>query len=173
MKSLKVPSWDAQGMTYGSTWEDQWKRIERWKDRVRASRDTPRVESLGTEAYRDEVFALFQSIWHFKDWLINDPAAGLTKKQVEDWIFDKGVRRYLLAAHDLANGSKHLTLDKAPKVDAAQIRNDAKIVVGVGHSHTFYIRIADLDQEFEAVVLADMCMDEWRGFLASHGLTPP
>lgn len=155
-------------MTHGATWQDQWARIERWAERVRASRDTPRPDGLGTEGYRDELFALFQAIWHLKDWLINDPALAVTKGQIEHYVFEQG-HLGLQAAHDLANGSKHLNLKK-PAVDAAQIRNDAAIHVGAGVSHTFYIHLAKDDQEFEAVALAELCVEEWSVFLKQLGL---
>jgi hypothetical protein len=60
-------------VTHGDNWRDQWERIGRWRERVRTSRDDFRDDGLGTEGHRDGVFALFQSVWHLKDWIHNDP----------------------------------------------------------------------------------------------------
>ena len=49
-------------------WEGQWARILRWRNQVLRSREEFRDDRPeGTEAYRDEVYALFQAIWHLKD----------------------------------------------------------------------------------------------------------
>jgi hypothetical protein len=53
-------------------------------------------------------------------------------------------------------------------------RNDATVYVGAGVSHTFYIKDKRPDgKEFEAVQLADLCIDEWRAFIAAQGLDEP
>lgn len=45
------------------------------------------------------------------------------------------------------------------------------IVASRGVMHTFYIQDhREGGQEHEAVELADLCLAEWRAFLASHGL---
>jgi hypothetical protein len=59
-------------MRQGTMWQDQWFRIMRWRTLVLRSREEPRTDRDGTEGYRDEVFALFQALWHLKDWFTND-----------------------------------------------------------------------------------------------------
>ena len=99
------------GVSQGTAWEDQWARILRWRERVRFSRDDWRNDGSGTEHYRDEVFALFQALWHLKDWLKNDPALPApVGVAVETWIVGEG--HLLKVAADVANGSKHMTLDR-------------------------------------------------------------
>jgi hypothetical protein len=60
-------------MTHGTKWTDQWARIERWQRRVEEARDT--WSEAGTEERRDDLLALFESIWHLKNWIINDDSA--------------------------------------------------------------------------------------------------
>ena len=161
-------------MRHGSAWTDQWYRILRWRERVRQSRDEFRSDGLGTEGYRDEVFALCQAIWHLKDWFRNDLALDpLIGASVEKWINDHG--HLLKVAADVANGSKHMTQHAwQPRAGGSgQTRNDVHVLIGEGVRTTFYIEDARNGQDLEAVALADACMDEWRLFLKEKGLLPP
>ena len=123
-----------------STWQDQWQRIMRWRSQVQRGRDEPRTRSDGTEGYRDEVFALYQALWHLKDWLKNDPMTacgeGSAGHTVEKWI---KTAHHLLIAADVANGSKHMMQTRAMTRagGSEQTRNDVTIVVGRGVKHTF------------------------------------
>ncbi|MBI1378796.1 MAG: hypothetical protein GC157_15145 [Frankiales bacterium] len=152
-------------------WQDQWARIERWTERVRAVQQGQADYFLGTEHYRDEVFALFEGLWHLKDWLHNDPAVRVSKEDVDGWVFSEtSPVLSLKAAKDVANGSKHLRLAN-PAVDAAQTRNDATF--GGDNKHVFYIELARTGQEYDALTLAEMCTQDWRRFLALHNITAP
>jgi len=156
-------------VTHGEKWTDQWERVGRWRERVRTSRDDFRNDGLGTEGYRDEVFALFQAVWHLKDWIPNDPNVPLTKSDVEEWLRDNAIA--LRIAHDVANGSKHMLLTGGGWAGGAkQTRNDVTVAIGRGVRHVFYIRDSKRDLEYEAVELADMCVREWTGFLEASGL---
>jgi len=162
------------------SWRDQWARITRWRERVRRSRDEFRDDDLGSEGYRDEVFALFQAIWHLKDWLANDdslsPALG--RGEIESWLSGNSVDpqepKMLHVAADLANGSKHLKLTRTPRAaGSAQTRRDIQVFVGHGVSHTFWVTDARSGKDYEAVELADLCLAEWTTFLATRGLQTP
>jgi hypothetical protein len=161
-------------MRQGSTWTDQWYRILRWRERVRQSRDEIRTDSLGTEGYRDEVFAMCQAIWHLKDWFKNDPALdpslGLS---VERWINKHG--NLLKVAADVANGSKHMSQNAGQQraSGSGQTRNDVSVFIGEGVRTTFYVEDARNGQDLEVVALADACLDEWRAFLKAWRLTEP
>lgn len=127
------------------------------------SRDEGRTDGLGTEGYRDEVLALFQAIWHLKDWIRND-SEFTQLHDVEKWVNSDA--NHLLIAADVANGSKHLRL--VPRAEGSeQSRNDVVVMIGRGVLHTFYIRDArPPGGEFEAVELADQCIQEWISYLA-------
>lgn len=154
-----------------SSWMEQWCRIARWYERVRQSQTEVRGDGLGTEGYRDEVYALFQAIWHLKDWFINDDEVPVTKPEVHAWIDERA--DVLKVAHDVANGSKHMTLSRPWAGGSEQGRNDATIVVGQGVQHVFYIQDARNGQDWNALSLADQCLAEWRSFLEQHGLAEP
>src|SRR5690348_6159356 len=122
----------------GQRWQDQWAQIERWRERVRQSRDDGRADGLGTDGYRDEVFALFYAVWHLKDWLKNDPTLGTAIRQdVEGWVNANGSSLTVIA--DVANGSKHLALSNPRAAGSRQTRNDVTIAMGIGVLHTFYV----------------------------------
>jgi hypothetical protein len=161
---------------HGAGWEDQWARIMRWRERVRLSRDVGRTDGLGTEGYRDEVFALYQAVWHLKDWFKNDPALPASvRTSVEQWVADNGSR--LKVAADVANGSKHLTqTTKQQRAGgSAQTRNDVHLILGddIRALHTFYVDDARTGGDSEALLLGDECLDEWRSFLAQNRLAEP
>jgi hypothetical protein len=156
---------------------------------------------LSTEDYRDEVFALFQAIWHLKDWIIKSDSTLASK--VEPWIQKEG--HSLKVAADVANGSKHMVLDRHPRAGgSAHTRNDAFVVTGVSPpqtfkvvdrsgpqevvrqavatvtmglaaKHTFYLvdRSGPQEVEWEAVALADECLEEWRRFLQDQKVPIP
>jgi hypothetical protein len=161
-------------MRQGESWTDQWLRILRWRERVRQSRDEMRTDGLGTEGYRDEVFALYQAIWHLKDWLKNDTTLDHDLgPAVEAWVNEHG--DLLKVAADVANGSKHMsqTPNQQRAHGSGQTRNDVWVFVGEGVRTKFYIEDARNGQDIEAVALADACLVEWQAFLKPWSLTPP
>lgn len=166
-----------RSMRQQTSWSDQAARILRWRERVRKSRDEGRTDALGTEGYRDEVFALFQAIWHFKDWIKSDPRVdNALARSIESWISSRA--DFLKVAADVANGSKHMALSAGRAGDSAQTRNDVHILAGAGTGggvvkHTFYITDRRSDSDHEAVALADLCIEEWREFLTENGLEWP
>ena len=161
-------------MRQSESWTDQWLRILRWRERVRQSRDQIRTDDLGTEGYRDEVFALYQAIWHLKDWLKNDTNLGPDlRRAVEVWVNEHG--NLLKVAADVANGSKHMsqTTGQQRAGGSSQTRNDVWIFVGEGVRTRFYIEDGRNGEDIEVVALADACLSEWQAFLQRWGLTPP
>lgn len=158
-------------MIYGSGWTDQWSRLHRWRERLVRDRDDWQDRDTGTDHFLDEFYATFQAIWHLKDWLNNDPRAQVTGKQVDDWANSR--ESILLVAADLANGSKHLVLDRERAGGSRQTRKDARIHVGHGVQATFYVMDMRSDAEWEAVTLADACIAEWREFITQAGLALP
>ena len=160
------------GVRQGTSWEDQWARIHRWRERVRLSRDEWRDDGLATEHYRDEVFALFQALWHLKDWFKNDTALPPTVgAAVERWIREEA--RLLHIAADVANGSKHMTLARGRAEGSSQTKNSVHVWVGKGVKHEFFVTDARDAQDYEAVALADGCLNEWGRFIADQGLVLP
>jgi hypothetical protein len=84
---------------------------------------------------------------------------------------------HVLIAADIANGSKHMRFRSDGDMRAGgsqQTRNDVSILVGQGSQHTFYMQDErEGGREYEAVELADLCLDEWRTFISAQGLDEP
>jgi hypothetical protein len=130
------------------------------------------------EDQRDELLALFQSIWHLKDWLLNDPAVPATGGVIDRWINANAPN--LLVSADVANGSKHMTLSSRRAGGSFHYATDVRITVGgpdAGLSQTFYIedksRRRPRDQRREALKVAQACITEWRRYLKTLGLSMP
>ncbi|MET7730301.1 hypothetical protein ABZT02_02900 [Streptomyces sp. NPDC005402] len=72
---------------------------------------------------------------------------------------------------DLANGSKHLKLNRTRTGDLSTTiaRNDVEVSVGTGTSaHRFCI--ASGGTEHDALQIAENAVDQWSGFLSTRGL---
>lgn len=88
-------------------WEEQWKRVNRYLDRVETIY-SGRTQG-GTEDVRDDLYAFFQNAHHLKDWLTNDPSVtSLPKRDIEAFI---SRTECLRICADLSNGTKHLILN--------------------------------------------------------------
>lgn len=167
-----VGSLASRGMTTSPTWQAQWERIFRWRARVDRNTNQCMPEEHGTLEGEDDVHALFQAIWHLKDWLHNDDTIPLTKGDVDTWV-NGDAKLMLRVAVDVANGTKHMKLDNKRAEGSDLTRKDMYVHVGRGLTNTFYVedrRVAG--REWPALDLADASIAEWRAFLASHGLTP-
>jgi hypothetical protein len=163
-------------MTYGATWQEQVRRIYRWEARVRRTRDTVRNDGTWQEEQRDEMLALFQSIWHLKDWLAHDPAVPAKARAIDTWINANAPN--LRVAADVANGSKHMILTRPRAAGSSHYGTGIRITVGEGGlSQTFYIedksRRRPRDQRREALSVSRVCVTEWRRYLRTLGLSMP
>ena len=151
-------------------WEEQWKRVGRWFERFEATAKG-RVHDRESEAYQDEVYAFFQNCFHLKDWLKNDEASRTAAGDVEQLI-KKSPPLSLCA--DLANGSKHLTLDKL-RVDAATkigARHYDLHVGGESERIAVSYAVEAAGETRDAFELAHACMREWSAYLKAKGLLP-
>lgn len=84
-------------------------RVYRLMEIVNAQDPDPLMGNLNFE---DVLIFTCQSIWHLKDWILNDPEFGA--KDPEQLKADIHSEKSLLVCADLANGSKHLKL-RGPK----------------------------------------------------------
>ena len=80
-----------------TTWRAQFARLERAYARVLQ----PYQSSV---AYDDDLQHFFQDCWHLKEWIRNDPSAGIGA----DIESEVDAYKELRIVADLANGSKHL-----------------------------------------------------------------
>ena len=103
---------------------EQFARMKRWP--VRFEEITNGKEHLqSTDFYQDEVYAFFQNCWHLRDWIIN---SGIIEKVIVDKFFHEDSDMKI--CRDLANGSKHLTIN-SPSIDAdMKIERKFKLCTG-------------------------------------------
>jgi hypothetical protein len=102
-------------------------------------------------------------------WIDNDPEISLTKQDGDALINDSND---LAVLADLANGSKHLTLNRPPRSGnpATRIsRNDVTVDLSDGGNvrHRFYI--ASGCKSYDALKLAKDAVQERADFLRKHG----
>lgn len=64
---------------------EQWERVGRWFDRFKAI-NNGREHTMPSEFYQDDVFSFFLNCYHLKDWIKNDPSAGLLASSVEEYV---------------------------------------------------------------------------------------
>lgn len=116
-----------------------------------------------------DFFTFFLFCYHFKDWVKNDPGVDEEAKVgVEDFIDS---RPYLSYCADLANGVKHLRLDRRQR----SIRRP-RFKVARRELHWSPESVAVLDSmtietdegEIEAFDLASKCLAAWQDFIDKH-----
>ena len=84
---------------------EQIERVDRLLAIVNSTNPYP---GIGDVEFDDLLQFAIQSMWHVKDWILNDPSLSeQIKKSVNEDIHS---RRCLLICADLANGTKHMRL---------------------------------------------------------------
>lgn len=157
-------------------WEHQWVRALRWYERTLNT--TGRVTGKGSLDAADFSESLVQSVWHLRDWLINDPRIDLSSTQLKDFVLGDPAMRLVA---DVANGTKHSWLTA---------RRTNGLIVG----HTSWFGSGDIDdpESIERVTitatveaedgsldhreLVDIAWDglvAWRAWLEAVGLEIP
>lgn len=150
------------------SWVYQWGRVERLLDGVR---NVYAGMAGGTVAAVDIVQGFFESIHHLKDWLKNDPKVAIGNLAIEDFVTNN-IELRLCA--DLANASKHLTLNQSHTGDIGTgiKRNDVTVKMGTGAAeHHFYIESNGV--EHDVLDVAEAAVTQWEGFLTGKGLLKP
>jgi hypothetical protein len=96
-----------------SAWEEQFKRMARALKKV----EQPKTDD---EEALDDIYSFFQNCWHLKDWIQHDDS--LPPKISYAIVRDAHKMESLRFCADLANGSKHLKLDKMERHGAKLLR---------------------------------------------------
>jgi hypothetical protein len=170
----------------GTGWEDQWNRVQRWNNRVRAIAvgaptggvlPHPDAAGDGDFAYQawalDLVFAFFMNCYHLRDWFIESGHS--TRAQIDAHI---EVSDSLLWCRDICNGMKHFRLDPAKPTTTYESWSTASLQLSVsgladkrpqpvaGH-YWYFIDQATGDQR-DMFELADDCVKDWAAFLKAR-----
>jgi hypothetical protein len=155
------------------SWTDQWGRVQRWHKRFGETAQG-RLHDRPSLAYEDEMFAFFESCFHLKDWLKNDPSGPLYRDPiVEEFVNGSEPLRWCA---DIANGSKHLVADRRPRLDAHTGLGRRLIKLEMGNAIPTSISaeylIAGGGETQDAWQLANACVAAWRKFLLDQGMAP-
>ena len=101
-----------------SGYKEQFERLGRWLEKIRN-------HDVDTIIHLDFMWAYFQNCWHLKDWIVNDdtvPEAIKGPKNKKGYYdeFEDKLKKYenIIICADLANRSKHLTLNSPKEANA-------------------------------------------------------
>jgi hypothetical protein len=155
------------------SWADQWGRVQRWHKRFGETAQG-RLHDRPSLAYEDEMFAFFESCFHLKDWLKNDPSGPLYRNPtVEEFVNGSEPLRWCA---DIANGSKHLVANRRARLDPRTGLSRRLIKLEMGNAIPTSISaeylIAGGGETRDAWQLANACIEAWRQFLFDQHLLP-
>ena len=157
-------------MSTPRTWREQYDRMKRWLARL--------AEGESVDERRvDDFYAFFTCCFHLKDWLKADatlePAVGA---DAEGLFHPSRGLRWLQVCADLANGSKHLVINRNVRVDPATRLEKLSAAFDPGgfDPNAFQTRdtlvvYAD-GGAWDALGLADQCAMLWDTFLRNWDL---
>lgn len=137
---------------------DQMNRVRRFlmrlDDQVRSQAD-----------YDDDMWSFFQNCWHLKDWIKNDSALPVSFRNSIEGLVSASPDLQVCA--DLANGTKHLRLDK-PRVGAKHSHRSVEYTGGNSSSIKFiYFIDVGNGATRDGLGLARQCVIEWERILLS------
>lgn len=110
----------------------------------------------------DTIYTFFQHCYHIKDWVKNDPSCAL-KDSVEGFI---SASPQLSLCADICNGSKHLTLTKAPRSGEKPEVGGVQARISMGKVTVIKASVQHKGSSVDAFELAEQCMEEWKNFLS-------
>jgi hypothetical protein len=179
MKSITLPipditlSGGATGASYNMEryFQAQVERIDRLMTIMRSPDQTALLG--GALTFEDAVIFTCQNMWHLKDWILNDPA--FHPKDTALLTKDIHSQQCLLICADLANGSRHLTLDR-PKVGAIFSKS-----VGIHIERSkgiyrdfYYVECSNPNDPYHGVEIRELlaeAREAWERIIDSHYLS--
>jgi hypothetical protein len=148
-------------------WREQYDRLKRWQARLLEP-------SPVDDRHVDDYYAFFICCFHLKDWLGADPSLSPTiGPAAEAWVSNV---RYLRLCADLANASKHLVIDRKPRIDPDIAM---RAVHGAFQADAFQADAFQVNDEvivvaggdiYEGRYIVQMCVLNWELFLREQGL---
>jgi hypothetical protein len=134
-------------------------------------------EQISKDDAEDVVISFFQNCYHLKDWLKSDVRSIDYVKDIEKFI---NRSQNLSLCADIANGSKHLKLNKSSRSKVIQktqrINYHHVLEIGSGSEGVKYSLKSitwtiETDKEnFDGFKLATTCVNELREYLYNKGL---
>lgn len=152
-------------------YESQYQRMERWLDRIAIMAEKGDRELKPVEL-RDFFIAYFQTCYHVKDYLKNDPKVRVSEPELQSFI---DTNDCMALCADICNATKHLYLNSSgwskedPQIDE---RASATVSAATGESSATF-RVNTNSGKKDAYELAKECRETWDEFLRSKGLPAP
>lgn len=160
-------------------YKEQYERMKRWQKKLYDY-------SVPQREYEDCMWAFFQAAFHLKDWIKYDIIS--LEQDVESHIKSSN---YLKIVADLANRSKHMALNRKPRVDADIKRNSATVMIQpialqismggdpiktqppeipAGHYFEYYVEIPNDTKIYNHIELAELVVKEWDDYIKLKGI---
>jgi hypothetical protein len=149
-------------------------------ERIHKARPIEKQWETYRDLYRDDAYAFFLFCYHIKDWIKNGPAVdGSTKSAVEAYINQNNCLKFCA---DIANGIKHLNLDKLRSQSRPQFTSEEMIMRADGRKkkpnsnecaevtvETNGYIVTDEGRK-EIFELATECLKAWELFFSQHSI---
>lgn len=151
-------------------YRDQLERIDRLMPIIQSSDQWALSGNLNFE---DIVMFTCQSMWHLKDWIVNDP--DFHPADASRLVAEIHSTRCLLICADLANGSKHALLSR-PKVGGRIFEHQGMRLDTARdiHQTLFYVVTDDETDEYHGMEIRpflERCRAAWQVIIDRHYLS--
>jgi hypothetical protein len=148
-----------------STWNEQWKRVNRYYDRFKQMNEGLEGHGEPSEYHFDDMLAFFQNCFHLRDWLKKDNFASAKFSQnPSDYV---KIQQDLALCADLANAVKHMKLDRPTKTGAEpKLANRGMSITGGSPIIMLKANIEHNGVMIDAFKLATKCMAAWSAYLS-------
>jgi hypothetical protein len=115
---------------------EQYERVKRCYQRLQEI-ENGRIHDRSSDFYDDEFLTFFLNCYHLKDWIKNDDSVPQEfRGSIEKFIEDNNCFHYCA---DIANGAKHLKLNKRRRVEKDIIKGPRHFILelfeGMGLKH--------------------------------------
>lgn len=178
---------DAKGadpQMLGETWEPQYRRMHRSYERLRRAVDEyiDRDPDLHDEdTSRDIVYHFFADAFHLKDHVKNTTGQTDTIRKSVELLFNvrdsPSASVHLAICADIANGFKHLRLDRPRFESPAEITGQRPAVTlpfRLGAAHfTYHFTIEADGVTYSETEVAEGAVAAWDDWLTANGFTLP
>jgi hypothetical protein len=148
--------------------QEQVARVDRLLELVNA--EDQQAALSGTLMFQDILIFACQSMWHIRDWVLNDPYFAAKDKSVLRREIE--TNQYLLVCADLANGSKHFVLNRPRTTIRESDRQGIWVVPGDGiFQIRYYLESGDHSGPFHGMEIRaflSACRAEWQSIIERH-----
>jgi hypothetical protein len=152
-------------------WQDKWASMQsKLESCLRECREQVRSD----QKCKDSIEAVMADLWHFKDWLENDPSTAISRSSINQFLTTPEAS-HITACGDLAAVDKHFRADDPRRRDTKlhleaveKYRDGGPLVFSAIRDYGD----GNIDRWEDAVELAIRARDQWAAFLQSLGMRP-